>query len=60
MVIGLEFDVVYAFGKYMTKNEKYIAYTRALERPVVIQANKRTKYIKFIRITTPNTVNIRF
>lgn len=31
MVKGLEFDVVLAIGTEMTENEKYIAYTRALD-----------------------------
>lgn len=34
---GLEFDVVYVLPKAMSKNEKYIAYTRALGRLIVVE-----------------------
>ncbi|MCL2124492.1 MAG: AAA family ATPase [Oscillospiraceae bacterium] len=34
---GLEFDIVYVFDKLLTKNEKYIAYTRALSELVIIK-----------------------
>ncbi|MGB4438156.1 MAG: ATP-binding domain-containing protein, partial [Sedimentibacter sp.] len=33
---GLEFDCVYVYDKYMTNNEKYISYTRALKELVII------------------------
>ncbi len=34
---GLEFSVVAVYGKGMTENEKYIAYTRALSRLAVVE-----------------------
>ena len=36
---GLEFDTVYVFDYGMTENEKYVAYTRALDTLVVISDN---------------------
>ena len=33
---GLEFDCVYVYDKYMTINEKYISYTRALKKLITI------------------------
>lgn len=35
-VKGIEFDRVYVVGNRMTRNEKYIAYTRALSNLVVV------------------------
>ena len=36
---GLEFDTVYVFDNGMNENEKYVSYTRALDRLVVISDN---------------------
>ena len=35
-VKGIEFDKVYVIGKRMTRNEKYIAYTRALSNLIIV------------------------
>ena len=35
-VKGIEFDRVYVVGNRMTRNEKYIAYTRALSNLIVV------------------------
>lgn len=34
---GLEFDIVYVFPKGMSKNEKYLAYSRALSTLVIVE-----------------------
>ena len=34
--LGIEFDRVYVVGNRMSRNEKYIAYTRALSNLVVV------------------------
>ena len=39
-VKGIEFDRVYVISNKMTKNEKYIAYTRALTELIVVVDNK--------------------
>ena len=35
-VRGIEFDLVYVITNKMSKNEKYIAYTRALSELIIV------------------------
>ena len=45
MVKGLEFECVVTISEHMTKNEKYIAYTRALETLLIVEETHLTESI---------------
>ena len=55
---GLEFDTVYVLDYGMTENEKYVAYTRALDNLVVIHDSLTTSCPQLVEVPTTKPQNV--